>query len=63
MDLLPGREGSSQVMALTTHLPSSVKVKERVQLYLYLPLLWAFMACNRMKFTFTMCYNTALSHQ
>ena len=34
-----------------TH-PSSAEVKERVELYLYSPL-WAFVACSRVKFTFT----------
>jgi hypothetical protein len=31
---------------------SSVKVKERVELYLYSPL-WAFIACTKVNFTFT----------
>jgi len=34
--------------------PSSAKVKEREELYLYL---WAFMACHRVKFTFTFFYS------
>jgi hypothetical protein len=32
--------------------PSSAKVKERVELYLYSPSGWAFMACSRVNFTF-----------
>jgi hypothetical protein len=32
--------------------PSSAKVKERVELYLYSKL-WAFVACSRVNFTFT----------
>jgi hypothetical protein len=31
--------------------PSSAKVKERLELYLYFPL-WAFVACSRVIFTF-----------
>ena len=38
--------------------PSSAKVKERVQLYLY-PLLWTFVVCSRVSFTFTLTF-TAL---
>jgi hypothetical protein len=34
-------------------LPYTAEVKERVELYL-LPL-WAFMACSRVNFTFTLC--------
>jgi hypothetical protein len=34
--------------------PSSAEVKERVELYLYLLPLWAFMVSSRMNFTFTL---------
>jgi hypothetical protein len=34
-------------------LPSSAEVKERVELYLFFPL-WAFVACSRVNFTFTL---------
>jgi hypothetical protein len=46
---------SSWGMALTSHPPSNVQVKERVELYL-LPL-WAFMASSQVNFTFTTFYH------
>jgi len=33
--------------------PSNAEVKERVELYLYSPL-WAFLACSKVNFTFTL---------
>jgi len=33
--------------------PSSAEVKERVELYLYPPPLWIFVACSMVNFTFT----------
>ena len=35
--------------------PSSAQVKKRIELYLYSPL-WAFMACSRVTFTFTLIF-------
>jgi len=44
--------GDTTAGCATDHPPlSSVKVKERVELYLYFPL-WAFVACSSVKFTF-----------
>jgi len=37
--------------------PSRVEVKERVELYLYSPL-WAFVACSRVRFTFTFTFKS-----
>jgi hypothetical protein len=36
-------------------LPTRVKVKKRVELYLYSPL-WAFVVCSRVNFTFTFTF-------
>jgi hypothetical protein len=33
---------------------SSAEIKERVELYFYSPLRWAFMACSRVNFTFSL---------
>jgi len=44
--------------------PSSAKVKERVELYLYSPL-WAFVACSGVNFTFqytTVCFSPICRH-
>jgi hypothetical protein len=46
---LPGRGDDHQP-------PSSAKVKERVELYLY-SLSWAFVACFRVNFTFTFTFS------
>ena len=39
-------------MVLTTHPPSNTEVKERVEVYINPPPLWAFVACSRGNFVF-----------